>query len=97
MIGGDKMHDIWNPWHGCRRVSEGCRNCYVYRIDGEHGKSGGEIRLNADFLLPLREGKQATRKGCSGNAGTGAPHPAATRCSYDSSCWHCWQDCSITC
>ncbi len=52
------MSVTWNPWHGCRRVSEGCRNCYVYRIDGEHGKSGGEIRLNADFLLPLREGKQ---------------------------------------
>ncbi len=45
----------WNPWHGCRRVSEGCRNCYVYRIDEAHGKSGGEIRLNAEFLLPLRQ------------------------------------------
>lgn len=19
----------YNPWHGCVRVSEGCRNCYV--------------------------------------------------------------------
>jgi protein gp37 len=44
----------WNPWHGCRRVSEGCQNCYVYRIDGRHGKSGGEISLNSDFLLPLK-------------------------------------------
>lgn len=49
------MSVIWNPWHGCHRVSEGCRNCYVYRIDGGHGKSGGEVRLNADFLLPLRK------------------------------------------
>ena len=55
------MSVTWNPWHGCRRVSEGCRNCYVYRIDGRHGKSGGEIRLNADFLLPLRQGKQGWR------------------------------------
>ncbi|MDE7466916.1 MAG: phage Gp37/Gp68 family protein, partial [Muribaculaceae bacterium] len=21
------MHDIWNPWHGCRKVSEGCQHC----------------------------------------------------------------------
>lgn len=51
------MSVSWNPWHGCARVSEGCRNCYVFRIDGSHGKSGGEVRLNSDFLLPLREGK----------------------------------------
>lgn len=49
------MSAFWNPWHGCRRVSEGCRNCYVYRIDGRHGKNGGEIRLNADYLLPLKK------------------------------------------
>jgi protein gp37 len=21
----------WNPWHGCIKVSEGCKNCYMYR------------------------------------------------------------------
>ncbi|MBO4344151.1 MAG: DUF5131 family protein, partial [Victivallales bacterium] len=21
------MHDIWNPWHGCRKISEGCQHC----------------------------------------------------------------------
>lgn len=51
------MSTFWNPWHGCRRVSEGCGNCYVFRIDGAHGRSGDEIRLNSDFLLPLREGR----------------------------------------
>ena len=24
------MHDIWNPWHGCLKYSEGCKNCYMY-------------------------------------------------------------------
>jgi ADP-ribosylglycohydrolase len=28
----------------------------VFRIDGTHGKSGGDVHLNADFLLPLRQG-----------------------------------------
>lgn len=55
------MSLLWNPWHGCHRVSEGCRNCYVYRIDGAHGRNGGEIHLNADFLLPLRKGKTGWR------------------------------------
>ncbi|MBD5420441.1 MAG: phage Gp37/Gp68 family protein [Muribaculaceae bacterium] len=18
----------WNPWHGCHKISEGCRHCY---------------------------------------------------------------------
>ncbi|MBQ8432728.1 MAG: DUF5131 family protein [Clostridia bacterium] len=51
------MSVSWNPWHGCVRVSEGCGNCYVFRIDAAHEKNAGELRLNADFLLPLREGK----------------------------------------
>jgi protein gp37 len=51
----------WNPWHGCERISEGCRNCYVFRIDASHGKTGGSLRLNSDFLLPLKEGKNGFR------------------------------------
>ncbi|MDE6046291.1 MAG: phage Gp37/Gp68 family protein, partial [Alistipes sp.] len=23
------MSVAWNPWHGCRKISEGCRHCYV--------------------------------------------------------------------
>ena len=51
------MSAYWNPWHGCHRVSEGCRNCYVFRIDEAHGKPCGEVAINADFLLPLRESR----------------------------------------
>lgn len=31
------MHDIWNPWHGCRKYSEGCQNCYMFYLDRVHG------------------------------------------------------------
>ncbi|MBE6554123.1 MAG: DUF5131 family protein [Ruminococcaceae bacterium] len=51
----------WNPWHGCRRVSEGCLNCYVFRIDSAHGKPCSHVTLNNDFLLPLREGKDCPK------------------------------------
>lgn len=23
----------WNPWHGCKKVSPGCKNCFVYKMD----------------------------------------------------------------
>ena len=45
--------DIWNPWHGCRKYSEGCDHCYMYYLDNERGKSGGEIykvKTNSDFV-----------------------------------------------
>lgn len=50
----------WNPWHGCRKVSAGCLNCYVYRIDGRHGKDSSVITRTENFGLPLhrkRDGK----------------------------------------
>lgn len=53
------MSVTWNPWHGCRRVSEGCQNCYVYRIDAKHGKESSAVTLNSDFLLPLRRTRNA--------------------------------------
>ena len=46
--------DIWNPWHGCRKYSEGCDHCYMYYLDNERGKSGGEIykvKTNSDFSV----------------------------------------------
>ena len=26
---------MWNPWHGCTKVSPGCTKCYVYRRDAQ--------------------------------------------------------------
>ena len=47
----------WNPWHGCKKVSPGCQNCYVYRIDAEHGRDAAEVFKTADFALPLRRAR----------------------------------------
>lgn len=32
------MNDIWNPWHGCKKYSEGCENCYMYYLDSQRDK-----------------------------------------------------------
>lgn len=37
------MHDIWNPWHGCIKKSEGCQNCYMYFLDRQRGGRGEHI------------------------------------------------------
>ena len=61
------MHDIWNPWHGCKKCSEGCENCYMYYLDALRGKDGGEIyRTGAGFRYPLsrdREGRWKVKSG----------------------------------
>ena len=45
---------IWNPWHGCHKVSEGCRHCYMYFLDGKRGIDTSKVTRNANFDLPLK-------------------------------------------
>ena len=45
---------IWNPWHGCHKISPGCKNCYVYRRDSSFGKDSSLVTKTADFDLPVR-------------------------------------------
>ena len=53
------MHDIWNPWHGCTRVSEGCDNCYMYYNDERRGIDGSRVVRTKNFDYPV----QRTRSG----------------------------------
>ena len=53
----------WNPWHGCHKLSPGCKNCYVYRIDAMHEKDASLIRKNASsFRDPIRRNRQGEYK-----------------------------------
>jgi gp37Gp68 family protein len=50
------MHDIWNPWHGCIKKSEGCENCYMYYLDYKYGKNGSNIyKSNNNFYYPIKK------------------------------------------
>lgn len=51
----------WNPWHGCTKYSEGCLNCYVFRLDKMYGRDSS-FKLNQDFDLPLRQYKNGKYK-----------------------------------
>lgn len=61
------MHDIWNPWHGCKKVSEGCENCYMYFLDRLRDKDGSEIfKTKAGFNYPLQTDRNGSYKVKSG-------------------------------
>ncbi len=60
------MHDIWNPWHGCVKCSEGCEHCYMFYLDRQRGKNGAEIYRTGSFRYPLskdRSGSYRVRAG----------------------------------
>lgn len=58
---------IWNPWHGCRRISEGCAHCYMFRRDEAVGKNPEEIVKTASFSEPLRKKRDGSFSlGCAG-------------------------------
>lgn len=44
----------WRPWHGCRKCSPGCLNCYVYRGDARYGRDAAQVRTTREFDLPMR-------------------------------------------
>ncbi|MBO6141137.1 MAG: DUF5131 family protein [Ruminococcus sp.] len=61
------MHDIWNPWHGCVRKSEGCDNCYMFFLDKMRDMDGSSIfRTKAGFNYPLQKDRQGRYKIQSG-------------------------------
>lgn len=52
----------WNPWHGCIKYSEGCRNCYVYRRDARYEKDSSQVYRTGNFDLPLRRDRVGNYK-----------------------------------
>jgi protein gp37 len=50
----------WNPWHGCRKVSAGCKYCYMMRDKIKYGQDPTLVQLSkTKFNDPLKwkEGK----------------------------------------
>lgn len=61
------MHDIWNPWHGCTKISEGCHHCYMYFLDKKRGLDGSHVfRTQSGFTYPLHKSRDGRYKIHSG-------------------------------
>ncbi len=58
----------WNPWHGCTKISAGCKFCYVYRQDEMYGCEIGSnvARKTAAFDLPVKRKRDKSYKLPSG-------------------------------
>lgn len=45
----------WNPWTGCRKVSPGCKFCYMYRDKERYKKDPTDVlRSSSKFNFPLK-------------------------------------------
>ena len=44
---------IWNPWHGCHKVSEGCVHCYMYFLDSKRGLDTSHVFRTENFAMPI--------------------------------------------
>ena len=45
----------WNPWRGCHKVSQGCKNCYMFREQKRYGNDPNVvIRSKTTFRDPLK-------------------------------------------
>lgn len=48
----ETVYADWNPWHGCTKISPGCKYCYVYRQDEQSGTelASSLCRKTANFV-----------------------------------------------
>jgi len=57
------MSEIWNPWHGCYKKSEGCLNCYMYYLDAQRGQRSDVVyKVKNNFNLPLKKDRKGNYK-----------------------------------
>lgn len=58
----------WNPWHGCTKISPGCKYCYVYRQDERYGSevASNLCKKNKTFDLPIQKHRDGSYKIPSG-------------------------------
>lgn len=54
--GIDWTDHTWNPWQGCRKISPGCVNCYMYRDKKRFGQDPATVIRSkpATFNAPLK-------------------------------------------
>lgn len=60
------MHDIWNPWHGCTKISEGCLHCYMYYMDKRNNIDSSIVYKTKNFNYPLSKDRNGEYKIKSG-------------------------------
>lgn len=52
----------WNPWNGCKKISEGCLNCPVFGRNERYRGDGRRIEQTQDLHLPIMKLKNRVFK-----------------------------------
>jgi len=52
----------WNLWHGCHKISPGCKHCYVYRQDAKYEKDSSIVAKTKNFDLLIRKNRKGEYK-----------------------------------
>jgi protein gp37 len=56
----------WNPWHGCHKISPGCKFCYMFREKRQYGQDPDVVvRSKTTFSAPLKWKEPALIFTCS--------------------------------
>lgn len=53
---------MWNLWHGCHKLSAGCKHCYVYRGDSKRGIDSSVVSKTKNFDLPVQKKRNGEYK-----------------------------------
>ncbi|MDD3036588.1 DUF5131 family protein [Bacteroides sp.] len=53
---------MWNLWHGCHKLSPGCKHCYVFRGDAKRGIDSSVVTQTKNFDLPIRKKRNGDYK-----------------------------------
>lgn len=64
----NSIYADWNPWHGCTKISPGCKYCYVYRQDEHYGSAAASsvCKKNGSFDLPVKRKRDGSYRIPSG-------------------------------
>lgn len=64
----ESLYVNWNPWHGCTKISPGCKYCYVYRQDEMYGnpEAASICKKTGNFRLPVQKKRDGSYKIPSG-------------------------------
>lgn len=57
---------MWNPWHGCKKCSDGCLHCYIHKGDAKRNVDTNKIVKTKDFDKPVQRLKNGNYKMKSG-------------------------------
>lgn len=57
---------MWSPFRGCKKCSDGCKNCYIHKGDLKRNVDTSKIEKTKDFDKPLQRLKNGNYKMKSG-------------------------------